>query len=162
MIHVRNCLKCDKETSNPKFCCRSCAAIYNNTLYPKRKPESLCISCGKPNSKCRSYCIDCWKERAIKDSWENLTYKTLGETQSLRRYQKNSRIRAWARLFYKKSGKPTYCVRCGYDKHYEVCHIKPVNSFHEDTLISKINHLDNLIALCPNCHWEFDKGLWKL
>lgn len=48
------------------------------------------------------------------------------------------------------------CQRCGYDKHVEACHIKPISSFPNDTLISVINHKDNLIALCPNCHWEFD------
>jgi hypothetical protein len=22
-----------------------------------------------------------------------------------------------------------------------------------------VNSLDNLVGLCPNCHWEFDHGL---
>ena len=49
--------------------------------------------------------------------------------------------------------------RSGYDKHYEVCHIKAVSDFSEDTPITVINHIDNLVALCPNHHWEFDNGL---
>jgi predicted HNH restriction endonuclease len=25
-----------------------------------------------------------------------------------------------------------------------------------------VNALDNLVGLCPNCHWEFDHGLLQL
>jgi len=32
-----NCLSCDCETNNPKFCSRSCAASCNNRQFPKRK-----------------------------------------------------------------------------------------------------------------------------
>ena len=48
------------------------------------------------------------------------------------------------------------CELCCYDKHVEVCHIKPIGSFDGNTKISKINSYNNLILLCPNCHWEFD------
>lgn len=48
------------------------------------------------------------------------------------------------------------CQKCGYDKHIEACHIKPINEFLEDTMLSEINSIENLIPLCPNCHWEFD------
>ena len=30
------------------------------------------------------------------------------------------------------------------------------NKAEADQLISEINNIDNLIALCPNHHWEFD------
>lgn len=42
------------------------------------------------------------------------------------------------------------------------CHIKAIKLSIKSTRISEINSLDNLIALCPNCHWEFDAGLWQL
>ena len=48
------------------------------------------------------------------------------------------------------------CEQCGYDKHVEVCHIKPIQSFPSQTAIDIINDISNLIVLCPNCHWEFD------
>ena len=51
---------------------------------------------------------------------------------------------------------------CGYDKHYEIAHIKPVSDFEDDALITEINSIDNLIALCPNHHWEFDNGLLNI
>lgn len=69
-----------------------------------------------------------------------------------------SEIQKNARSVYQKSDKPNYCVVCGYDKTYEVAHIKAVSDFDDDTLISEINSIDNLIALCPNHHWEFDHG----
>ena len=56
----------------------------------------------------------------------------------------------------------TGCRNCGYDKHYEICHIKPIKDFPKDTLISVVNDPTNLMPLCPNCHWEFDRGLLKV
>jgi predicted restriction endonuclease len=41
----------------------------------------------------------------------------------------------------------------------EVAHIKAVSNFSEDSLISEINDISNLIGLCPNHHWEYDNGL---
>lgn len=71
-----------------------------------------------------------------------------------------------------KSGKYTYiryyarkkavelgwnkCSKCGYDKHYEVCHIKGIKDFPLTATIGEVNHPSNLIPLCPNCHWEMD------
>jgi 5-methylcytosine-specific restriction endonuclease McrA len=50
------------------------------------------------------------------------------------------------------------CQNCGYSNHVEVCHIKPIHSFDLSTLIDDINSPDNILVLCPNCHWEFDHG----
>jgi predicted restriction endonuclease len=51
------------------------------------------------------------------------------------------------------------CYLCGYNKHTEVCHIKAISAFSDDTLVGEINHIGNLVALCPNHHWEFDNGI---
>ncbi|MFZ8310550.1 HNH endonuclease [Staphylococcus aureus] len=48
---------------------------------------------------------------------------------------------------------------CGYAKHYEVCHIKAINQFDSNTRLSEVNDINNLVALCRNCHWELDHGL---
>lgn len=147
---MKNCLQCQKETKNPKFCSRSCSTIFNNKIHPKRKVEATCKICATPIPARKSYCIEC--NPNIKD-WGNITYE---EVIGIRKYQKNSRIRNLARVIYKKSDKPKCCSKCGYDKHYEVCHIKAIKSFNLNSKISEINNLDNLIALCPNCHWELD------
>ena len=31
-----------------------------------------------------------------------------------------------------------------------------IHSFNENSLVSEVNDISNLIPLCPNCHWEFD------
>ena len=77
------------------------------------------------------------------------------------KYQKNSAIRVLARNKINKLTNKK-CVNCGYDSHVETCHMKSINSFSLDTPISKVNSFDNLIILCPNCHWELDNGLLKL
>ena len=48
---------------------------------------------------------------------------------------------------------------CGYEKHVEACHIKPVKEFGMDALLSEVNSAENIAPLCPNCHWELDSGL---
>lgn len=67
-------------------------------------------------------------------------------------------IQREAKIIYKKSNKPKRCVVCGYNKHYEVAHIKSVSSFNDDILVSEIDNIDNLISLCPNHHWEYDNN----
>ena len=47
---------------------------------------------------------------------------------------------------------------CGYDAHYEVCHIRPITDFQPPDFVAQVNELSNLMALCPNHHWEFDHG----
>ena len=51
---------------------------------------------------------------------------------------------------------------CGYYKHIEICHIKPIRDFPLDTPILEVNDLSNLIGLCPTHHWEFDNGILKI
>lgn len=157
---MSKCLQCEKETTNPKFCSRSCAATYNNVRYPKRGrlPDFHCKVCGIKIYKHSTYCRK-HANTNNKNDWSKITY---GEAVSKRSYQAHSRIRDLARRTYKDSNGPKKCCKCGYEKHFEVCHIKPINSFSSDTVISDINSLDNLVALCRNCHWEFDHGFLTL
>lgn len=67
-----------------------------------------------------------------------------------------SNIRKDAERTFKNSNKKLECYLCGYNNHIEIAHIKAVSNFPENTLISEINNLYNLIPLCPNHHWEFD------
>lgn len=90
--------------------------------------------------------------------------KTKGELLNNRKnYQSyRSSIRKIAENIYKSSGKPCCCAKCGYSTHIEIAHIKPVSDFENSTTIAEINSIDNLIALCPNHHWEYDHGILKL
>ncbi len=88
--------------------------------------------------------------------------KKLSDYIKYRGYQIHSQVRENARSVYRKSNKPKECTNCGYKHHYHVCHIQAIKNFSSNTQISTINHPDNLIALCPNCHWELDHGLLTL
>lgn len=88
--------------------------------------------------------------------------KTKGELLNDRKnYQSyRSSIRKLAENIYKASGKPYYCAKCGYSNHVEIAHIKAVSD--DSVTIAEINSINNLIALCPNHHWEYDHGILKL
>lgn len=146
------CINCQTETLNPKFCSRSCAASFNNKIKPKREGKKRCKIC---NALTNSRSFYCNEHKPFLD----LSKLTKKDFQGKRKYQISSQIRELARNIYRKSDKPKYCINCGYNKHYEICHIHAIQSFSVDTPLSEINSLDNLIALCPNCHWELDNGL---
>ena len=65
--------------------------------------------------------------------------------------------RSWNKHLLKNS-----CQNCGYKRHKEFCHIKPISQFSISTKIKDINRESNLLILCPNCHWEFDNNLLSL
>lgn len=114
----------------------------------------------KVKQRCELLGIDCL-ERTKKIP---VNQRTKGELFSnLKNWQTaRSAIRKDAQNIFNKSNKPKCCAICGYDKHIEVAHIKAVSDFENTTLVSEINNIDNLIALCPNHHWEYDNGLLKL
>lgn len=83
--------------------------------------------------------------------------KTLAEVISTYKGSNRYRvIRCNARKLYIASDRPLACEFCGYNRNFEVCHIKDIARFPLDSLVGEINSLDNLIALCPNHHWELD------
>lgn len=143
------CLRCDEETKNPKYCSRSCAATANN-LKPKRKRKSRCKLCDHLILSQQTYCPNCWETRK---AW---SVKTVGQVQAAVKYQGSSYIRSIARRIYRSSKRPQHCEVCGYDKHFEIHHKNPISSFPLTTKLSEVNRLDNLMGLCPNCHWEHE------
>jgi len=149
------CFQCGKDTANPKFCGRSCSARFNNKNYPKRKPEGICKTCGVVIAKSLLFCKKC----SPPVDWSVMTVSQCKQN-TLTAY--HSQIRYHARRLYMLSGRPRSCKVCQYSLHFEVCHIKPLSSFSDDTLIIVVNDQSNLIALCRNCHWEFDHGYLKI
>jgi hypothetical protein len=149
-----NCVCCGELTKNPKFCSRTCSAKINNKIPKRKKSISHCCICGEvTNFYRRKYCNSC---NPMNRDWNKITY---GDAIKTRKYQKNSRVRNLSRKIYKLSNRPQCCTVCGYDTHFEVCHIKPISSFPKTTPVSEINHIDNLVALCPNHHWELDNAI---
>ena len=151
------CPTCGSDTRNPRFCSRTCSAIYNNRAAPKRKRKTfICKICGAETAYRRQFC-DRHQPRAPLD---RLT--TIGSVRRRAKYQANARIRQIARRAYKAFGRPLQCEVCGYSTHVEVCHKHSISEFSDDTLITEVNSRDNLVCLCPNHHWEFDHGLLSL
>lgn len=135
-----------------KFCNSFCSASFNGN---KRKTtQKLCMSCGKPVRRSTKRCQNCY----VKDSLKEFNSQTKGQLFSKCSNWQSARstIQRNARTSYGLSNKLKKCETCGYDKHFEVCHIKAVSDFPDTALISEINHINNLKALCPNHHWEFD------
>lgn len=117
---------------------------------PKTKTKSkVCKTCSDPIASKYTYCKMCFR---IKQKTEATQNKKRSESRG-------NRIREDARRKYLASGLSKDCIVCGYFKHFDVCHIKDICSFTGDILISEINDIKNLIALCKNHHWEMDRDL---
>ena len=146
---MNNCKNCGKETKNRKFCSRSCSNSANNRV-PKRKLTKECRVCKRKIRSNVIHCKDCWlKIRNADFTLSEAVYNHLHKSSAY------ALVRTRARTLAKKNNMNS-CEECGYDKHVEIAHIKPISSFSDSSLISEINDLSNLRALCPNCHWEFD------
>lgn len=143
-----------KSKSGNSFCSKSCAAVFNNKKHPKRCRTRRCDICNELIRSDSKYCSGCYRKKHY------LEDKTLEEATQRRKNDNNRycQIRQISRKKYLQSDKPKCCQVCGYDKHIEICHIKDIASFSKTTIVSEINDLRNLIALCRNHHWELDHG----
>ena len=152
------------------FCSRSCATSYNNSKMPKRRAEKEgeCSLCGVPVSfkrysdgryYRRRFCDVCYRTHGVPvaKATKASLFATRKTWQSAR-----SAIQKHANSTYFSSKKEKACVVCGYDKHVEVAHIRPVSEFSPEATVEEINRLQNLAGLCPNHHWEHDNGLLEL
>lgn len=148
MNKCNKCNNCGKETNNPKYCSRSCAGTINSSIYPKRiKKKYYCVTCNMEVPSRRKYCDSC-----------RFPDMKLSEAMYTKHHKSSAYVLVRTRARSVVKHRLQVCFNCGYDKHVEVCHKKPISEFLEDTLVSKINSPDNLILLFPNCHWEFDHG----
>jgi hypothetical protein len=157
-VKCQNCKKkFQKQESQIKkspnhYCSRSCAAIKNNQNPNRRikKKTKKCKICGELIYSSRQKCPNCIKNTIAPDyTLQDAIYSTHHKSSAF------ALVRSRARSVAKSLGM-NKCIHCGYDKHVEIAHIKPISSFDLGTKISKINHKNNIIPLCPNCHWEFD------
>jgi hypothetical protein len=143
---MNTCLHCNKETRNPKYCSKSCAAKETNKTSKRQRKVYTCKSCCVPVPHDRTKCDACLEVKDI--SLEQAIYTKHHKSSAF------ALVRSRARSSVR--GEEQVCEECGYSKHIEVCHIKPIHAFPLSTMLSEINHRDNLKILCPNCHWEFD------
>ena len=143
-----------------KFCNRSCAATYNNKIKPKRtkSKKSKRSKSNEVHRKPRATPLDQYlDEISVANKTKGFLFKNRTNWQSAR-----SAIQKHARKVFFTHNNEVKCQYCSYSNHIDVCHIKPVSSFDDSTLISEINDVKNLLGLCKNHHWEFDHGILLL
>jgi len=105
--------------------------------------------CGRILSDYRAkQCKNCYNSERTIDK------KTIAEVKSKSDHPAYSHNEIRKRV--RRQNKIKSCELCGYDKHVEVCHIKPIADFPDTALVSEVNDISNIKILCPNCHWEFD------
>lgn len=146
-----DCIYCNKKTSNPKFCSRSCSASYNGKLYPKRKRTKKCKICSTLITTEKTFCSkECYsKGRSKRPITKPIGYERL----------KNFRASVKKQSVDYKGGK---CERCGYNKcikALEFHHLDPTKKDFRISSVSKsfksiIYELDKCILVCANCHRE--------
>ncbi len=147
----------DPTRYNQKYCTVSCRN-YGKVRAWRNKQGHRC-ACGQyilpESSKCKKCSVE-----AIILFTKDLTlgdYQNLPSVKGRHPSWKNSHVRSFARVWNKSLDKQ--CRSCGYNKHVEMAHRKPIKDFLPTATLGEINSIDNIIPLCPNCHWEFDNGI---
>lgn len=139
---MNQCVNCSKETSNPRFCSRSCGVSYNNRIKPKRiKRMRTCKFCKNQFHSIHSYNQKyCNKQCLQNHRGYNIQTDGFGEGH----YHNNS-IRKY--LIKKQGNNCMICGQSGNDWNG-----KPITLIvdHIDGK-SNNNKLDNLRIVCPNC-----------
>jgi len=146
---MRNCEQCGKETTNPKFCSRSCAVTFNNGGVRRHgEAPTYCIICGvKNDSYIRRFCSrKCFQE----DRYRVYIEEWLNGNQTGCHDSANSSIAGPVRRWItERSGDE--CEKCGWSVVNEFTGKVPLQIHHKDGN-SLHNTPDNLEHLCPNCH----------
>lgn len=170
-----NCKKCNKEfvkknveikrTAN-NFCSRQCFSEFK--LLGKPRKEYICLKCKNNfyktyDHKLKTFCKDCslsnysdtktsyYKSRTLDDIYNHHSVKDKHPSW------KSSFIRLMNRT-WNANLLAMPCNHCGYDLHVELAHIKAISTFPSSATLEEVNHPNNIIPLCPNCHWLFDNG----
>jgi 5-methylcytosine-specific restriction endonuclease McrA len=146
---MNKCNECSVEIPNGrKFCGSSCAATYNNRVYPKRtygRTKPKCLGCGKEiegryNRKyCSNQCQGNIKSDNLLQDWlSGKSHFTKGGIASFQRKY----------LLEKSNYK---CSECGWGEINQHSGLTTLEVDHIDGNAYN-NEISNLKVLCPNCH----------
>ena len=152
---MNHCLHCGTVTANAKYCSRSHAAIHTNQQAPKRRLTRKCVECETLIPSSRQFCALHGKRKA---DYRLLTVAQLKAKDAIRHpsYYRGY-LNSITRLL--NAHRPRICQACGYTKHVEYCHVRSIKSFPDSTTVQELSGPENILVLCPNCHWEYDNGL---
>jgi hypothetical protein len=136
------CTNCKDETSNAKFCSRSCAASFNNKGV-RRHGEALPKCKGCDETVKRKGAIYCSKPCSHRYKFE----------QSIKDWYAGGDLGMWTirkHLFEKHDQK---CTKCGWGEinQYSKVNLPPLEVDHIDGCYEN-NRPENLDLLCLNCH----------
>jgi hypothetical protein len=163
VINSNKCNECSIEIPiGRKFCGSSCAAKFNNKVYPKRthgRTKPICLNCGniieygRYNRKyCNNKCQNDKIQKDILNKVQNEEFDKLGNKSSIDRTSKKYLIKTYGEK----------CMKCGWDEINKWTKKVPIELNHIDG--NPENHsLENLELICPNCHslTEFNKSRGK-
>ena len=143
-----------------KFCTQTCAGHYNNPVAPRYRQPRHCKECGRQAVR-GSFCSTACR---VKEANCLRGTITKGELFAKRKNWQSARstIQKLARSAFERAHPRMSCNVCGYTNHVEVAHRKQVSDFDNNATVNEINHITNLVGLCPNHHWELDHGLIEL
>lgn len=136
--------------------CPQCQQEDRNKKYANVRTELTCAYCGKKfirnksHQRAKSDLYFCSRE--CKDKAQSL--QSGDNFKSLRPEHYGSLFGDYRKLAFKNY--PHKCAVCGYDEDERILqvHHKDENREH--------NNLENLIILCPNCHWKITLHLYTL
>lgn len=169
---IIKCKTCGKEHYKPPFqikkkpnyfCSRSCSSIYRWRNHIKNELKCKCCNKILTNKNRYLFCNSCFILNR-RDKIINMTLKEFQNEESVKGKHPswiNTNVRNLCRSLNSNLANNS-CQSCGYSKHIEFAHIKAISRFDLDTPIKVVNSSNNILILCPNCHWEFDNGLLKL
>lgn len=149
----------EKKRYNQKYCSKECQHQYATTTWCRANMKT-CV-CGTKIKHTSEKCKSC------QTGHTQVQKKTLGDCKQMLSVKGKHSSWAMAHLRgYNRSWNKELlsfgCQVCGYKKHVELAHIKPVSSFEDEVLLTTINDPNNLLVLCPNHHWEFDNHCLEL
>lgn len=127
-----------------KRTCKRCGKIYKNY---KNAVSLFCQECKAYRDENQSF----YKAYTIEK------YLLKKGISAVNKSEANAAIRSLGKIWLKNSANDC-CENCFYDLHVEICHIKPVSSFKLEDMLGDVHHKRNILTLCRNCHWEFDRG----
>lgn len=144
---LMNCIKCNKETNNPKFCSRSCSVSVNNKglIRNGKKPGECLVCSNKLRGSSQKYCSGPCRGRAARlakiEEW--LEGKITGLT--------SQGLVIDAVKAYMRETRGDRCESCGWNEVHSITKVVPVQVDHIDGN-STNNRPENLRLLCPSCH----------
>jgi hypothetical protein len=137
--------------------CQKCTVLNKQGL---KRPPSKAKKTAPPRKKLPPGTV---RERRI------APYKALTVAEYFEKITSGGRDKSWASVYmraFARSWNPDIrgrpCQKCGYSKHTELAHIRPVRDFPHTATLGEIHASSNLLVLCGKCHWEFDHDQLKL